>query len=110
MSWIHHRDMNRIILRAMAIGHMSGVYIATSPNPASNRDFMRALRRALGVRFGLPAPALGVRLAAPLVMRTDPDLALYGRYCVPERLVAEGFAFSFPDLDGALRDVVCRAE
>mgnify|MGYP004252383127 CR=1 FL=1 len=31
-----------------------------------------------------------VNLAASCVMRTDPEVALYGRYCVPSRLVAEG--------------------
>ena len=48
-----------------------------------------------------------VRIAAPLFMRTDPELALYGRYCVPKRLKEEGFEFSFPELSGALRDL-CR--
>jgi hypothetical protein len=32
-----------------------------------------------------------VRLGAPLIFRTDPELALYGRYVMPERLLKEGF-------------------
>jgi len=36
-----------------------------------------------------------VRAAAPL-LRTDPELALFGRYCVSRRLREEGFEFSFP--------------
>jgi hypothetical protein len=27
-----------------------------------------------------------VRLGAPLFLRTDPELALYGRYCISRRL------------------------
>ena len=105
MSWIHELDMNRIFERALTDPGMTGAYIATSPDPVSNRDFMRALRTALGVPFGLPAPAPLVRLGAPLFMRTDPELALYGRYVIPQRLIDEGFEFTFPALAGALDDL-----
>jgi NAD dependent epimerase/dehydratase family enzyme len=63
---------------------------------------MRELRRAIGMPIGLPAPAFGVRLAAPLFLRTDPELALYGRYVIPKRLTDEGFTFEYPDLNAAL--------
>ena len=105
MSWLHQMDMNRIIQRAIEHDTMTGVYIATAPHPVSNAEFMRTLRHAIGMPIGLPAPAWLVRLGAPLVMRTDPELALYGRYCVPERLLREGFQFTFPRLEEALRDL-----
>jgi len=105
MSWIHERDMNRIFERAIEDDSMRGAYIATAPNPVSNAEFMRALRRALERPIGLPAMAWMVRIGAPLVLRTDPELALYGRYCVPRRLLDEGFTFDFPDLDAALADL-----
>lgn len=105
ISWIHERDMNRIFERAIRDESMRGVYIATAPNPVSNAEFMRELRGAFGMPIGLPAPAPMVRLGAPLVMRTDPELALYGRYCVSRRLREEGFEFEFPGLRNALRDL-----
>ena len=105
MSWIHEHDMNAIFSRAINDQSMSGAYVATSPNPVSNREFMRALRRSMGVPIGLPAPAALVRLGAPLVMRTDPELALYGRYCVSRRLREEGFEFRFPEIGPALADL-----
>jgi len=80
---------------------MRGTYMATAPCPVSNAEFMRALRRALRVPFGLPAFEWQVRLAAPLLLRTDPELALYGRYCVSKRLASEGFEFVHPRLTGA---------
>ncbi len=46
-----------------------------------------------------------VRIGAPLVMRTDPELALYGRYCVSRRLDQAGFEFEFPELGPALADL-----
>jgi len=84
---------------------MNGAYLATAPNPVSNAEFMRELRRAHRVPFGLPAMSWMVRLAAPLILHTDPDLALYGRYCVSRRLREEGFDFLFPDVVSALRDL-----
>ena len=105
MSWIHERDMNRVFERAIADETMRGAYLATGPNPVSNAVFMREMRRAFRRPIGLPAPAALVRLGAPLVMRTDPELALYGRYCVPRRLLEEGFVFEYPELGGALVDL-----
>ena len=105
ISWIHERDMNRLFERAVEDGAMRGAYLATAPGPVSNAEFMAALRRALGRPIGLPAPAVLVRVGAPLVLRTDPDLALFGRYCVPDRLVGEGFGFAFSELPAALADL-----
>ncbi len=106
ISWIHQEDMNALFLRAIEDRRMSGVYLATSPEPVSHRVFMRELRRAIRMPVGLPASEWMVRLAAPLVMRTDPELALYGRYCRPKRLLEEGFAFRFPKLGPALEDLL----
>ena len=108
ISWLHEEDMNRLFARAIADERMTGAYIATAPKPVSNAEFMRALRRALGVPIGLPAMEWMVRLAAPLVLGTDPELALYGRYCVSRRLREEGFEFRFPDIGLALRDLFRR--
>ncbi len=102
MSWIHEDDMDRLFMRAIENESMRGVYVATAPKPVSNAEFMRTLRRAVGMPVGLPAMGWMVRLGAPLLLRTDPELALYGRYCVSKRLEAEGFEFVYPDLESAL--------
>lgn len=107
MSWIHQDDLNRLFERAIADDAMRGVYIATAPNPVSNREFMRELRRAMRAPIGLPAAAWMVRLGAPLLLRTDPELAIYGRYCISRRLREDGFTFDFPTISGALDDL-CR--
>jgi uncharacterized protein len=105
ISWIHELDMSRLFERAILDDRMAGAYIATAPHPVSNAVFMRELRRAVGAPFGLPAAGWMVRLAAPILLRTDPELALYGRYCVSRRLREEGFEFRFPELGAALRDL-----
>lgn len=105
MSWIHEDDMNRLFERALANDAMKGVYVASSPNPVSNSDFMRSLRRVVPwpkVPLGLPAFAWMVRIGAPLLLRTDPEIALYGRYVKSSRLEREGFTFTYPRLPEAL--------
>lgn len=108
MSWLHERDMNRIMHRAIVDADMTGPYIATAPNPVSQREFMRTMRQAIGQPIGLPAFEWMVRIGAPLLMRTDAELALYGRYCIPQRLIAEGFEFDFDDLEAAMRNLYTR--
>lgn len=106
MSWIHELDMNRLFERAIGDETMGGVYVASAPNPVPQREFMRELRRAVGMPVGLPAAAWMVRIGAPLLMRTDPELALHGRFVVSRRLREEGFEFKFPVLGPALQDLV----
>lgn len=108
ISWIHERDLNRLFMRSIVDDRMRGAFLATAPQPVSNAEFMRELRRALRIPFGLPAAEWQVRLAAPWVLRTDPDLALYGRYCVSRRLAEDGFQFEFPEVRGALAEIFSR--
>lgn len=105
MSWLHEADLNAMILRAVGDVSMSGAYVATAPNPVTNAEFMRELRRAVGWPWSPPAPEALVRLGSWL-LRTDPELALLGRRCVPTRLTREGFMFRFPTLREALADLI----
>jgi uncharacterized protein len=86
ISWIHQDHLNRLIIAALDDDRYEGTYIVTAPEPVTNRDFMRAMRRAFRRPWSPPAPALGVRLACRFLLNTDPELALLGRRCVPRRL------------------------
>jgi NAD dependent epimerase/dehydratase family enzyme len=59
--------------------------------------------------IGLPAFEWMVRFAAPLLLRTDPELALYGRYVRSRRLAEEGFEFCFPQLAAALANIYSKS-
>ena len=107
ISWIHIDDMSRLIARAIANDAMKGAYNATAPNPVSNDEFMRTLRRAIRMPIGLPAMEWMVRFGAHWLLRTDPELVLYGRYCVSRRLKEENFEVSFPDIKSAMENL-CR--
>lgn len=110
MSWIHEADLNRLFERGLTDETMAGTYIASSPNPVSQVEFMRTLRRAVRMPFGIRAFSWMVRFGAHYLLRTDPDLALYGRYVVPKRLDEEGFNFEWPRLEDALQNLLGRGE
>jgi uncharacterized protein len=106
ISWIHQDDLNRFILAAIENSTYTGTYMMTAPQPVTNRQFMRAMRRAFHRPWSPPAPALAVRLACRFLLFTDPELALKGRRCVPARVRHEtDFQFQFPTLAQALDDL-----
>ena len=61
MSWIHVDDEVGILLWALDDEKVSGVVNATAPNPVTNREFSKALGRALGRPAVLPVPGLRAR-------------------------------------------------
>jgi uncharacterized protein len=107
VSWIHEADFVRAVDLLIAREEFSGVVNLASPNPLPNRDFMRALREASGIRGGLPAPAWMIEIGA-LLMRTESELVLKSRRVVPGRLLDAGFEFVFPEWPGAASDLVDR--
>lgn len=108
VSWIHEADFVRAIDLLIAREDFCGVVNLASPNPLPNRDFMRILREAWGVRFGLSSPAWLVEIGA-FFMRTESELILKSRRVVPGRLLNSGFRFLFPEWPSAAKELVARA-
>jgi uncharacterized protein (TIGR01777 family) len=106
VSWIHDRDFVRAVSWLIDHDEFTGPVNLASPNPLPNREFMRALRAAWGIRFGLPAAKWMLELGA-LVMRTETELILKSRRVVPGRLARSGFEFLFPTWAEAASDL-CR--
>jgi uncharacterized protein (TIGR01777 family) len=107
ISWVHEHDFVRAVEWLIAQTSMSGAVNVASPNPLPNADFMRLLRRAAGVRLGLPATAWMLELGA-VFLRTETELILKSRRVVPGRLLAGGFTFGFPEWADAARDLCQR--
>ncbi len=104
VSWLHADDLNRIFLRSIERACMQGVYNATGPCPLTNAEFMCELRCALQRPWSPRVPECFVRLGA-FLMRTEAELALAGRRCLPERLLEENFKFLYTNLESALADI-----
>ncbi len=105
VSWIHDRDFVRAV--NWLIDHeLEGPVNLASPNPIPNASFMRTLRSAWGIGFGLPANRWMLEIGA-LLMRTETELVLKSRRVVPTRLLKSGFTFDFPGWPEAAADL-CR--
>jgi uncharacterized protein (TIGR01777 family) len=95
VSWIHDRDFIRAIYRLIEYPELAGPVNLASPNPVPNAEFMRTLRRAWGIGFGLPATSRMLEIGA-FFLRTETELVLKSRRVVPRRLLQSGFVFQFP--------------
>jgi uncharacterized protein (TIGR01777 family) len=104
ISWLHVYDLCRLVRLAMEREDIEGLYNVCTPNPVRNAEFMSELRRALHRPLSPPVPAWAVRVGS-WMMRTEAELALTGRRCVPKRLQEAGFNFKFPVLRDALADL-----
>lgn len=105
-SWIHFADFVRALQFVIDDEKIAGVVHLTSPSPVTNASLMKFLRKKLHRPWTPPTPALAIRVGAWLIFRTDPQLALTGRRATPEKLLASGFQFKFPELDLALDDLL----
>jgi uncharacterized protein len=103
ISWIHADDEVGILLWALDDESVSGVVNATAPSPATNRDFSKALGRALGRPAVVPVPGfvLDLKFGGELgaVLRG-------GQRVIPKRTQELGYEFKHPDLDEALKDLL----
>jgi uncharacterized protein (TIGR01777 family) len=104
ISWIHVADLTRMFAEAIENENITGTFNAVAPNPATNKDFMRELRRALHRPWSPPAPEWAVKLGSRW-MKSEPSLALAGCRVAPKRFLEAGFKFQFPELRGALKNL-----
>ncbi|MGA2320792.1 MAG: TIGR01777 family oxidoreductase [Solirubrobacteraceae bacterium] len=98
MSWIHREDEIGMILAAIKNERWAGPINATAPEPVSNRDFSRALGRALGRPALLPVPGLALRM----LYGEMAEIVTTGARVVPAKPLVLGFEFRHPELQEAL--------
>jgi hypothetical protein len=100
--WIHFDDQIKALRFLIENKQAKGVYNLTAPEPATAREFARALGKAMRRPVWLPTPAFALRLALGEVS----TVALDGQRALPARLLEQGFEFRYPQLEPALRDAV----
>ncbi|MCX7697614.1 MAG: TIGR01777 family oxidoreductase [Bacteroidales bacterium] len=99
-SWIHVVDTIRMYRFLVERQDLEGVFNAVSPNPLTQKDFMRTLRQIQSTRVIIPpVPAFLVRL----MMGERAKLVLEGKPVYPTRMLEAGFEFKYPTLEEALR-------
>ena len=98
IPWIHIDDEVGLLLLALDRETLSGPMNASAPEPARQRDFVKALGAALGRPAVLPTPAFPLRIA----MGEMATLALDGQRAVPAAALEAGYEYVHPDLEAAL--------
>jgi uncharacterized protein (TIGR01777 family) len=102
LPWIHIADVVKGFRFLIEHDGASGVVNLCAPNPVTNKQFVRALGRAMSRPAFLPAPGFALKLAlgemAELVL-------LGGQRVVPKRLTELGYPFQFSDVEKALRNL-----
>lgn len=103
MSWIHLDDEIGLIRWALDDDQVSGVINATAPNPVTNKEFSKALGKAIGRPAIFPTPKAAVALLRGSELA---DLVTGSARVIPRRAQDLGYSFQYPDIDPALRDLL----
>jgi uncharacterized protein (TIGR01777 family) len=106
-SWVHIEDTCRMIEWIYEHPGIEGTYNCCSPNPVSNKEFMKLLRNATGKSIGLPAFKWMLKIGARLI-GTETELILKSRWVLPTRILETGFEFKYPFLKEALEDIISK--
>ncbi len=107
VSWIHETDFVRAVEFLIARPELRGPLNVAAPGPEPNREFMRTLREAAGIRVGLPAARWMLEIGA-WALRTETELLLKSRRVVPGELLRAGFEFAYPSWAAAARELARR--
>jgi uncharacterized protein len=104
-SWIHVEDLFRIVLFLNKREDLSGTFNCSAPEPVSNREFMKKMRKSMNMPIGLPSPKWLLEIGSVMI-RTESELVLKSRWVLPERLEREGYRFTFNNLNKTLQDIL----
>lgn len=101
-SWIHMEDLLKAFMFVFENREISGPVNFCSPNPVRNRDLAKALGKILSRPSFLTTPGFMLRL----VLGEFGSVLLEGQRVIPSKLLNHGFSFSYPDITGALEEVI----
>jgi uncharacterized protein (TIGR01777 family) len=102
LPWIHADDIVGLYLAALDGEDWEGPFNAAAPDPTTNRDFSRALGRALHRPALAPVPGFAVRL----LYGDMAEIVTTGQRAIPARALERGYAFRHTDVERALRDAL----
>jgi uncharacterized protein (TIGR01777 family) len=105
LSWIHRDDLVALIAHAIADRTMAGPVNAVAPVPVRQRDFARALGRALRRPARLPMPAPVLTLVLGAMAR---EVLLAGAQVEPRAALARSFTFAYPRIADAFAAIFGR--
>jgi uncharacterized protein (TIGR01777 family) len=103
VSWVAIDDVLEAFRHLLEQDDLAGPVNVAAPEPVTNRTFTKTLGRVLGRPAVTLVPAFALRLAYGEMAEATVLSSMRVR-C--DRLLASGYRFRFPTLEGALRHVV----
>lgn len=105
-SWIHIDDYCKIVAEQIIPNEkITGPINMAAPESVTNTEFMKSLRKAMKVPFGIPTPKFLLKIGASII-GTEPSLVLKSTCVVSEVLKQNGYEFCYPQVDSALEALV----
>jgi uncharacterized protein len=102
VSWIHIDDEVEVFLFALERTDVRGVLNATAPEPVMMSTFASTLGKVMSRPSFFPVP----KAALQVLFGDAVDVVAEGQRVVPKRLQSLGFAFKYPSLEPALKDLI----
>jgi uncharacterized protein (TIGR01777 family) len=99
VPWVHLDDVVGAIAFCLDTETASGPINVTAPEPATNKDFSKALGRVLRRPAIAPVPGLAVKT----LYGEMATIVTTGQRVVPQKLAGMGYRFRRPELEDALR-------
>lgn len=102
MPWIHLTDICSMYLHAIRTSDMSGPYNAVATEKVTNKEFTKALAKAMNKKLWLPnVPSFLLKL----VFGEMAKIVLEGVPLSNNRIISSGYQFKYDQLDDALNDL-----
>jgi uncharacterized protein (TIGR01777 family) len=100
--FVHEKDVIRAFVWAVEKMDKDGIFNIVAPQNISNKDFTKALAKALGrpAIFSIPEFVLKAVLGEASVLLTE------GAEILPRNLTEAGFNFLYHDINSALKEIV----
>ena len=105
LSWVHIEDVVRSIDFMINNNLIAGVYNVVAPEAVTNSELMSALRRQFKRPWVPAAPAVVIKAVCRYIMKIDSSLVLDGNHSSANKLLEDGFSFSYSNLVAALEEI-----
>jgi uncharacterized protein (TIGR01777 family) len=101
LSWIHHEDLVGLFVAALDTPDYRGAVNGAAPNPVTNKEFAKALGRALHRPAFVWTPGLALRV----LLGEAANVITTGQRVLPRKALSLGFSFQYPTIDAALAEI-----
>ncbi|PIC75512.1 TIGR01777 family protein [Sporosarcina sp. P19] len=101
-SWVHVEDLANAILFLIENDDVEGPVNVVAPSPMHMNAFGKTIGKVLHRPHWFPVPSFAMKAA----LGEKSIVVLHGQHVLPEKLLANGFIFSYPSLRPALENLL----